>query len=329
MPSPAVVPVINTFRLTKIYRSGFRLKSVRALDSLDLQIEKGEIFGFLGPNGAGKTSLIKILMGLSKPTSGEATVFGESPRQARVKSRVGFLPETPYFYEYLTAAEFLRLSAGLSGIRGQEVAGRVGRLLRLVRMEHAANDQMRGFSRGMLQRIGIAQALINDPELVILDEPMGGLDPVGRKEFRDIIVDLREKGKTVFFSTHILSDVEMICDRVGIVISGRMVNVGRLSEILAEEVESIEIEIAGVTGKFRKVIDRVARHAIRSGDSLLLKVRNESDVDKVMAILREAGGGVRLKSLVPQRKTLEDYFMAQVGGPGGRDAAGHQGFEGN
>jgi len=186
-------------------------------------------------------------------------------------------------------------------------------------MEPAADVQMRGFSRGMLQRMGIAQALVSDPELVILDEPMGGLDPIGRKEFRDIIVELRERGKTVFFSTHILPDVEMICDRVGIVIAGRLVNTGRLSEILTQEVESIEITVSGVTGKFRKVFERVARQTIRSEETLLLTVRNEEEADRVLAVVREAGA--RLQALVPRRKTLEDYFLAHVEGAGRKEKA--------
>ncbi len=308
--SVLVEPVIQTVKLSKVYRSGFRMKRVRALVDLDLEIEKGETFGFLGPNGAGKTTLIKILMGLASPSSGQARIFGRPPRDARVKSRIGFLPESPYFYEYLTAMEFLRLSAQLSGVPGQEAEARVRRLLKLVRMEDAANVQMRGFSRGMLQRIGVAQALVNDPELVILDEPMGGLDPIGRKEFRDIIAKLRKQGKTVFFSTHILSDVEMICDRVGIVIAGRLVNTGRLTEILTEKAESIEVTVTGVTGKFRKVLERVAQQSIRSGDSLLLTVRGDDEVERVMAIVREAKA--KVSAIVPRRKTLEDYFMARV-----------------
>jgi ABC-2 type transport system ATP-binding protein len=176
---------------------------------------------------------------------------------------------------------------------------------------------MRGFSRGMLQRVGIAQALVGDPEVVILDEPMGGLDPIGRREFRDIIVGLRDKGKTVFFSTHILADVEMICDRVGIIIAGRMVNVGRLSEILDEDVESIDVTVRGATGKFRKAMERVARQAIESGKELLLTVQTEEDVDKVAAIAREAGA--RITVLAPRRKTLEDYFMKQVHRARGED----------
>ena len=304
-------PVISVVRLSKVYRSGFRMKRVQALKDVSLDIERGEIFGFLGPNGAGKTTLLKILMGLSEPTSGTALVFGRPPRDAAAKARLGFLPESPYFYDYLTAREFLQFAARLSSVPSADTAGRVNGLLRLLRMERSADVQMRGFSRGMLQRMGIAQALVADPELVVLDEPMGGLDPVGRKEFRDIIVDLRERGKTVFFSTHILSDVEMICDRVGIVIEGRMVEVGRLSEILTGDIESIEVTVKGVTGKTQKALERVSQHSIKSGDELLLTVRNDEDVDRIMAICREMGG-IRVVGLVPHRRTLEDYFMAHI-----------------
>jgi len=250
-------------------------------------------------------------MGLTEPTSGTALVFGKPPRDATVKARLGFLPESPYFYDHLTAREFLNLAAQLSGVPKSEAAGRVTGQLRLLRMENAADVQMRGFSRGMLQRMGIAQALVAEPELVVLDEPMGGLDPIGRKEFRDIIVGLRERGKTVFFSTHILSDVEMICDRVGIIIEGRMVEVGRLSEILTGDVESIEVTVKGVTGKTQKILERISQHSIRSGDELLLTVKSEEEVDKIMAICREVGG-IRVVGIVPHRLTLEDYFMAHV-----------------
>ncbi|MBN2536656.1 ABC transporter ATP-binding protein [candidate division WOR-3 bacterium] len=308
-------PVISTVKLSKVYRSGIGMRLVSALVDVTFDVGRGEIFGFLGPNGAGKTSLIKILIGLARPTAGNALVFGRQARDAQVKARVGFLPESPYFYEYLTATEFLRLSAGLAGVPGSEVAGRVNSLLKLVRMEASAGVQMRGFSRGMLQRIGIAQALVGDPELVILDEPMGGLDPVGRKEFRDIIVGLRDQGKTVFFSTHILADVEMICDRVGIIINGRMVNIGGLGDILSDDVQAYEVTVTGLTGKFRKVLERVGDSAIRSGDALLVTVPDDAGVDRVMAIVREAGA--RVQAIVPRKRTLEDHFMAHVGGKRG------------
>ncbi len=303
-------PVIEAIRLSKSYRAGFRMKKVQALVDLNLSVEKGEIFGFLGPNGAGKTTAIKVFVGLVAPDRGSAYVLGRPPRDHRVKRRIGFLPESPYFYDYLTAEEFLLLSAQLSGIPRSEIKTRVREMLKMVRMEYAAHLQMRGFSRGMLQRIGIAQALLHDPEVVILDEPMGGLDPVGRKEFRDIILGLKEKGKTVFFSTHILADVEMICDRVGIIIAGRMVKSGRLDEILTAEVESIEVTVRGATGKFRKALERVALRAIESGDLIMLTVKNEDDVERILAIAREAAA--RVTAIVPRTKTLEDYFMSQL-----------------
>jgi len=286
------------------------LRQVVALTDVTFDVQRGEIFGFLGPNGAGKTTLIKLLMGLAEPTAGNARVLGKPPRDATAKQHVGFLPEQPYFYDYLTAREFLLLTAQLVGVPAADAKGRVTGLLRAVRMEQAADHQMRGFSRGMLQRMGIAQALVGEPDVVILDEPMGGLDPIGRKEFRDIIVGLRERGKTVFFSTHILSDVEMICDRVGTVIGGRMVEVGRLSDILSQEVDSIEVTVRGASGKHRKALERVAQHSIESGDYLLLVVPDETGVDKIAAIAREAEA--RVYSIVPRRRTLEDYFMAHV-----------------
>lgn len=306
-------PAVEIIRLSKSYRTGFRMKRIDALRDLSLTIHRGEVFGFLGPNGAGKTTTIKILMGLTRPGAGMARVLGRPPHDASVRARVGFLPESPYFYEYLTAAEFLAMSAQLSGVPRSEVVSRTREMLRVVRMEHAAGKQMRQFSRGMLQRIGVAQALIHDPELVVLDEPMGGLDPVGRREFRDIIADLRDRGKTVFFSTHILADVEMVCDRVGIISAGRMVQLGRLNEILSEEVEAIEVTVAGATGKYRKALERVAERSIQSGDVLLLTVRGEEDVDRLMSIAREAGA--RIRAIVPRRRTLEDYFMDKMRQP--------------
>jgi len=311
-------PVVEVVRLSKSYRTGFRMRRIQALEDLSLTVNRGEVFGFLGPNGAGKTTTIKILMGLTRPGGGTARILGRSPDDHSVRARVGFLPESPYFYEYLSAAEFLVLAAQLSGVPGPEVAARTKAMLRLVGMEHAAGLQMRRFSRGMLQRIGVAQALIHEPELVVLDEPMGGLDPVGRREFRDIIAGLRDRGKTVFFSTHILADVEMVCDRVGIISGGRMVQLGRLDEILSQEVEAIEVEVVGAAGKFRKALERVALRSIESGVALLLTVRTDEEVDRVMAIAREAGA--RVQAVIPRRKTLEDYFMDKVRRPsaGGR-----------
>uniref|UniRef100_A0A7C4GGH4 ABC transporter ATP-binding protein n=1 Tax=candidate division WOR-3 bacterium TaxID=2052148 RepID=A0A7C4GGH4_UNCW3 len=306
-------PAVEIVRLSKSYRTGFRMKRTEALVDLSLTVNRGEVFGFLGPNGAGKTTTIKILMGLTSPGGGTARLLGRPPSDYRVRAKVGFLPESPYFYEYLTATEFLVMAAQLSGVPGSDVPSRVREMLRLVRMDHAAGKQMRQLSRGMLQRIGVAQALIHDPELVVLDEPMGGLDPVGRREFRDIMADLRDRGKTVFFSTHILADVEIVCDRVGIISAGRMVQLGRLDEILSEEVDAIEVTVAGVTGRYRKAFERVAQRSMQSGELLLLTLRDEEDVERVMAIAREAGA--RIKAVVPRRRTLEDHFMDKLRQP--------------
>lgn len=231
--------VITTEGLTKEFRVGFRMKRVLALDGLNLKVEEGEIFGYIGPNGAGKTTTLKIMMGLIYPTSGNVQIFGRDVKDVNIKMDIGFLPEAPYFYDYLTAREFLDFYGQLFDLGKNERKRRNEELLDMVDLRLAKDTQLRKFSRGMLQRIGIAQALINDPKLVILDEPMSGLDPVGRTKIRDVILRLKDEGKTVFFSSHILSDVEMICDRVGILVNGRLKEVGKLEELLGER-ESLE-----------------------------------------------------------------------------------------
>ncbi len=224
--------VIETEHLGKGFTVGFLGREIVALSDLCLEVQQGEVFGFLGPNGAGKTTTIKMLMGLIHPTSGTARLLGQLVDNLKMKARVGFLPETSYFYEYLTASEVLSFCAKLFKLPKERRKERVQTLLKEVGLESAAHLQLRKFSKGMLQRIGIAQALINDPELIILDEPMSGLDPIGRKQMREIILRLKAAGKTVFFSSHITHDVEMICDRVGILVQGRLLKVGSLKEIL-------------------------------------------------------------------------------------------------
>jgi len=231
--------VIKTVGLTKAYSVDLFQTGPKALDHLDLEIQEGEVFGFLGPNGAGKTTTIKILIGLMQPTSGTAQLFGKSGDHAEVRSKIGFLAESPYFYEYLTALEFLAFYRQLFGLSKNDIKGRSSALLKQVGLESSAHLQLRKFSKGMLQRIGIAQALINDPELVILDEPMSGLDPIGRKEMRELILMLKAQGKTIFFSSHIIHDVEMVCDRVGILAHGKLLAVGRINEITSEK-ETLE-----------------------------------------------------------------------------------------
>ena len=231
--------VITTEGLTKEFRVGFRMKRVLALDGLNLRVEEGEIFGYIGPNGAGKTTTLKIMMGLIYPTSGNVQIFGRDIKDINIKMDIGFLPEAPYFYDYLTAREFLDFYSQLFGLAKKERERRIEGLLDMVDLRLVKDTQLRKFSRGMLQRIGIAQALINDPKLVILDEPMSALDPVGRTKIRDVILRLKDEGKTVFFSSHILSDVEMICDQVGLLVNGKLKEIGKLEELLGER-ESLE-----------------------------------------------------------------------------------------
>jgi ABC-2 type transport system ATP-binding protein len=225
--------------LSKKYTLGLGESSITALNQLDLDIKEGEVFGFLGPNGAGKTTTIKILIGLMTPTSGTARLFDQEITNESVRSKIGFLPETPSFYEYLTGTEMLSFYGQLFDLPKNEIKERTTALLKQVGLESSAHLQLRKFSKGMLQRIGIAQALINDPALVMLDEPMSGLDPIGRKEMRELILALKAQGKTIFFSSHIIHDVEMICDRVGILAKGKLLGIGHLDEI-RENGETLE-----------------------------------------------------------------------------------------
>jgi ABC-2 type transport system ATP-binding protein len=228
-------PSVSIEALTKVFPPQLGQPRKVGLDGVSLTVYPGETFGLLGPNGAGKTTLQKIVLGLMRPTSGKVQVLGSTPDQTAVRERVGYLPENPYFYTYLTGREFLHFCGGLFQIPKAKLEGRVKELLERVSMTHAADTQLRKYSKGMLQRIGVAQALVNDPELVFLDEPMSGLDPVGRKQLRDLILSLKAEGKTLFFNTHILSDVELICDRIGILCNGKLVSYGSVSELTREE----------------------------------------------------------------------------------------------
>src|SRR5713226_1676819 len=225
-------PAIEIQGLTKDFPLGFwRQRRRRSLDNLTLQVEEGEVFGFLGPNGAGKTTTLKLLMGLIFPTAGTARIRGRSIDDVGMHREIGFLPEQPYFYDYLTARELLDYFARFFGYNAAERRERVGRFLGMVGLEAAGDVQLRKFSKGMLQRVGMAQAILHDPEVVILDEPMSGLDPVGRREVRDIVLDLKRQGRTILFSTHILSDAEMLCDRVGVLVGGKLQGVGAPEEL--------------------------------------------------------------------------------------------------
>jgi len=294
--------------LTKDYPVGFwRKRMRRSLDRLTLRVEEGEVFGFLGPNGAGKTTTLKLLMNLIFPTAGTARIRGKSIEDVEMHRDIGYLPEQPYFYDYLTGRELLDYYAQFFGYDKADRRSRVARLLELVGLTDAANVQLRKFSKGMLQRVGIAQAILNDPKVVFLDEPMSGLDPVGRREVRDIILDLKRRGCTVFFSTHILSDAEMLCDRVAVLVEGKLQSVGAPNEIVPFEVQSMEImfEVSEGTAVAAGLIDR----SRKTGSRYQLEVP-EAELFHALEQLREANA--RVLSVTPVRPTLEDYFMKLV-----------------
>jgi len=299
--------VLELEKVYKSYKLGFIPKKKLVLKGISFSINEGEIFGYLGPNGAGKTTTIKCILNLIFPDSGKINIFGEDSLKPRAREKVGFLPENPYFYDYLTGREFLAFYADLLGLHGKAKEDKIGYFLKLVGMERAADLQLRKYSRGMLQRIGLAQALLNDPALVILDEPMGGLDPIGRKEFRDIIVNLKKEGKTVFLSSHILQDIEMICDRVAIILAGEIINQGYLGDLISEKVLYTEIIVAGLPPS---EFSRLGESVTSSGDRVLLRVYEQEKVDQVISLVSQKKG--KIVSLIPRTETLEDIFVSMV-----------------
>lgn len=295
--------------LVKVFKPSWPWQPpLTVLAGLSLSVGRGEVYGFLGPNGAGKTTTLKILMGLLKPTSGKAEVLGNPAGTVEARRKVGFLPEGPYFYDYLTAEEFLSFYGHLAGMRGAELGRRVTELLDLVGLSEVRGRQLRRFSKGMLQRVGLAQAIVHDPELVILDEPMSGLDPIGRKQVRDLILTLRDHGKTIFFSTHIIPDVEMICDRIGIVMKGRLVATGRVDELVCHT-HSVEVVCEGLKGEDVPAFRGAAR-VVRQGQRWLVVLPGPESLDQVLTAIKAHGG--TLISVTPQKGSLEDLFVRQA-----------------
>jgi ABC-2 type transport system ATP-binding protein len=310
-------PAIETLNLTKQYPYGFlHLKRKTSLENLTMQVEDGEVFGFLGPNGAGKSTTIKLLMGIIFPTAGSAKILGKPVSDVTMHRDIGYLPEQPYFYDYLTAAEVLDYFARFHGFSAAERKNRVQKMLQQVGLGTAGKIQLRRFSKGMLQRVGLAQAILHDPKLVILDEPMSGLDPVGRREVRDIILELKNAGKTILFSTHILSDAEMLCDRVGVIAGGQLRGVGAPGSIVGVKSLGMEIvfELTGSGPQFEAIRARAAK----SGANYRLQA-SDTELYAVLAELREAGA--KIISLTEIKPTLEDYFMELVGKDRARAAA--------
>ena len=309
-------PILRLEGTTKILRSDLAGRYLYTLGPLDFEVGQGEIFGYLGPNGAGKTTTIKLIMGLLRPSKGRIFCFGRDSRMPAVKQRIGFLPEQPYFYQHLTAWELLDFYGKLFALNGSTLRSWVGSLLRMVGLEEHRDTRLSKFSKGMLQRMGLAQALINNPDLVILDEPLSGLDPVGRREIRDLIVRLKSEGRTVFFSSHILQDVEMICDRVAILAHGKILRTAAVSDVLWGSVTSYEVLASNAPPTLVAKLD-LGKTSTR-GDKTVITIPAEADINtslkRLMAI------GVRIEAVNPFRQTLEDYFMMELKGQHHRPA---------
>jgi ABC-2 type transport system ATP-binding protein len=300
---------IETENLGKEYPHGFlHLKKKTSLDGLTMQVQEGEVFGLLGPNGAGKSTTIKLLMGIIFPTAGSARMLGKPVSDVTMHAQIGYLPEQPYFYDYLTAAEVLDYFARFHGYSAAERSERVQKMLKKVGLETAGKIQLRKYSKGMLQRVGLAQAILHEPKLVILDEPMSGLDPVGRREVRDIILELKDAGKTILFSTHILPDAEVLCDRVGVIAGGKLRGVGAPDSIVG--VETVGMEILFELPEVNAAADNLRAKATKSGSGYRLSVR-ESDLYAALEELR--GAAAKILSVTQIKPTLEDFFMELAG----------------
>ncbi len=308
--------IIEIENLSKDYEVGFwKKKRVRALDDLNLQVEGGQIFGFLGGNGAGKTTTIKILMSLIFPTTGKAKILGHDISDVKMRSRIGYCPENPYFYDYLKARELMNYFGELFGLSQAQRNRKTEELLTRVGLEEKDwNKQLRKFSKGMLQRVGLAQSLINEPEIVFLDEPMSGLDPIGRREIRELIAELREKGTTVFMSTHILSDIEALCDNVAILRQGKLAATGKLDDLLSRSGEArvYEINIKGVLAEnLRNELKEISGATVTAKpNGANIFVLEEKDVDRVLPIIRKKGGS--LISVQPVKQSLEEFFVKET-----------------
>jgi ABC-2 type transport system ATP-binding protein len=308
---------IDVHDLKKTYRTPFTRKKVEALRGVTFAVERGHIFGFVGPNGAGKTTTIRTLMGLIRPSTGSATLLGHPLGSRAARARIGFLPESPYFYDYLDVGELCDLAGRLFGLAPAARKQRADELIEKVGLGRARGQSLKKFSKGMLQRAGLAQALMNDPELVVLDEPMSGLDPIGRKEVRDLILELRDQGKTVFFSTHILSDVEAITDRVAIVARGQLQAHGTPAELVSRSLQGVDVVVRLVAAAdpaaaaaADAALTAGAVRTRRVGDELSLTLAADADVDAWIARAHAAGG--KVMQISPRHETLEDLFVRQV-----------------
>jgi ABC-2 type transport system ATP-binding protein len=318
---------IDVHDLRKTYRTPFARKKVEALRGVTFHVERGHIFGFVGPNGAGKTTTIRTLMGLIRPSGGSARLLGHPLGSRAARFQIGFLPESPYFYDYLTVGELCDLAGRLFGMPRAARRRRADELIDRVGLGGARGLPLKKFSKGMLQRAGLAQALMNDPELVVLDEPMSGLDPIGRKEVRDLILELRDQRKTVFFSTHILSDVEAITDRVAIIARGELQAHGTPAELVSQRLQGVDVvcrlPASALAGDGDAGLAGGASRVRRVGDELSLTLPADADVDAWIA--RAHAAGAHVVQVAPRHETLEDLFVRRVAPPGAGDAAARPG----
>jgi ABC-2 type transport system ATP-binding protein len=302
--------LIRTQNLQKTFRQGFLMRRVEAVKGISFEVERRDIFGFLGPNGAGKTTTIKMLTGLIAPSGGSATLFDQPIPSRKALGRIGFLPENPYVYPYLTPREFVEMCGRLSGLGRRTVRDRAREVLAKVGVLYAADRPVKRLSKGMLQRAALGATLVADPELLILDEPMSGLDPVGRKEVRDLILDERSRGRTIFFSTHILSDVETLCDRVAILRKGVVVVSGALCDLVRREVQRTDIVMADASEEFERACQLEGDMTRRVAGRLVVGVQGLERVNEVLARALEAG--FMVAEVVPRHETLEDLFMREA-----------------
>lgn len=297
-------------RLAKTFKKPFTGKKVESVRGISFTVMRGQIFGFLGPNGAGKTTTIKMLTGLIAPTSGHATILGEAVPSPAAMGKVGFLPENPYVYPYLTPREFVSLCGRLNGLGGKDLARRTEAVIERVGIAEAIDRPVRNLSKGMLQRAGFAAALIHDPELLILDEPMSGLDPVGRKDIRDLIVSEAQANKTIFFSSHILTDVEMLCDAVCILRKGEVVVSGAMDDLVDKEIRRSEITVADASAELLGELEKLATGVQPVGTGAVVEVQGPDAVRNVLE--RALAAGARVEAVVPKRETLEDIFVRKA-----------------